>query len=295
MKRPRLTIWISIVSTCVALSDGNALGGLSETLVLKGSYSVPQWSTSSGVRSIAFDGPNLWTSQTTSWSSSLYKHNMDATLSVAGVYGSSSVYLTEMTFVNGALWTSDNMSNRTVRYAVGNPTSEVARYGQPGLTDGAHGITFDGSAFWLAQANNLARVDYPSGTLLGTWQPGFASVIGVEWDPTRNSLWVLDQHRPSVLMTTTLREYKFDGTSVTEVASYDLWPYLSPYPGDPTIRVAAGLDVSGGYIWTSDYFDFELLQFELQPVPVPGALVLGAIGLSFSGLLCRRRRETLSR
>lgn len=267
----------------VLVSSGIVYSG--ETITLVGTYSVTPWG--SDLRSIAFDGTNIWTSLTNhGWSSRLYKHNMDATLSIAATYGTSSTYLTEMTFVDGALWTSDNMTNQTVRYAVGDPTHEIARYAQvlpgSGLTDGAHGITYDGEAFWLVQHTTIARAEYPESIVLGSYSPGLTSTIGVEWDPGRNCLWVLDAD-PISYNYTILRQYSYSGSTLSQIAEYDIGTY--------TPSGAAGLLVYDGDIWTCDYTGFRILQFTLEPavIPAPGALMLGGIGVGFVSWLRRRR------
>jgi probable HAF family extracellular repeat protein len=55
--------------------------------------------------------------------------------------------------------------------------------------------------------------------------------------------------------------------------------------------LVSALDInSSGQILGEGYFDGQWSGFLMTPVPAPGALLLGTIGLSFSGWLLRRRR-----
>ena len=280
------TMLIYLITLCLFFSTLSSQI-LANELILVNDFDVPNYQDASSLRSIAYDGLNMYISlDYLGWDSHLYKCNMDITLSVADDFDNSSKYLTGMTFARGALWTSDNFYNITKRYAVGDPTLEVHTYPQPGLPDGAHGIAYDGNYFWLCVGDMVEKIDYRddrSTFLGGSFYPGLASPSGMAWDSDRECLWALEH----IDNTTILRQLQPDTDGLSLIVSYDLAPFLEPHPVSGNYQ-ASGLTVANGNIWTCDARNFRVVELGVVPEPTTVSL-LGLGSLAFI-----RKRRMLS-
>jgi hypothetical protein len=73
----------------------------------------------------------------------------------------------------------------------------------------------------------------------------------------------------------------------------DLWSRSNPFSGSGIVNVNAG-DVFGFRVspqGTPDYIAADITIDTLSPVPLPGAVVLGALGLSFAGWRLKRKPQ----
>lgn len=129
------------------------------------------------------------------------------------------------------------------------------------------------------------------GVCVANWDSDFAGIMGINpgfgisfYRSGENRNW---QHFP-------ISESDITGDVLLKLyfedASDKFTPYFSLDGGvtfqNPFVSIDWGITTTGHYEW---YFSGEAI--ELQVIPVPGAIVLGSLGLSFVGWKLRKRKE----
>lgn len=130
-------------------------------LTLIGTYTGPDAGV---IRGLAWDGTNIWSvTSPNGFNSTIYKHNMDATLSVQQTIPSPSTYSIDIEWINGSLWSVDNASDRLVNHDA-TPGTVSATFGMNGRRD-PEGLSFDGANILATNEGFLQQFD-TSGTFL---------------------------------------------------------------------------------------------------------------------------------
>jgi hypothetical protein len=117
--------------------------------------------------------------------------------------------------------------------------------------------------------------------------------MGLAWDSVTGTVWILDaRDTGGSVPFTALHQYDVSGAVLTEVGTYDLSPFMLPTYGADDMT---GLVVIGGDIWTAyrpdvlHVYQPDSYVMHFQVVPLPGAVLLGTIGLGFANYLLKRR------
>ena len=131
------------------------------TLTVVGTYNGPDGGY---LRSVAWDGTTLWScTSPDGWSSKVYRHNLDGSLSVAATYSSPTRYMTGLVWVNGRFWSVDNFGDVLVKHGTSVTTIE-AMYGMNGRRSPAS-LAWTGANLWAP--NELAMQKFnPDGSFV---------------------------------------------------------------------------------------------------------------------------------
>ena len=177
----------TITSSSSGLTEGtvNVVMDKPCELVYVAVYNSP----STNILGLAWDGSNLWS---INWNKTVYKHNMDATLSIANTYVfSTAASLYGITWANNTIYTFDAGKAEAYRHNMDSTLSKMTTFGSlVGSVD--TGLVWDGSNFWIADCVGTNDKIYKlnsSFNLLTTYNTGVAE-YGITWDG--NNLWTCD-------------------------------------------------------------------------------------------------------
>lgn len=152
-------------------------------------------------------------------------------------------------------------------------------------------MTFDGSSIWRADFSGDIKEISTSGALLSSFNAFGTNAMGIAWDGS--ALWVSTFSGGTVAQFTTAGV----ATGLSFNTGLDNGGGLAWDPRDSTMWVGGRGTVyhystAGallGSFSTGDERFVDGLEMELAPVPVPGAVLLGMIGLSVAGVKLRKR------
>ncbi len=154
--------FVQAVLTAVSVLAFSGAASKAGVITILDSYNSPDGSQ---VRGVAWDGTNVWsTTNSSGFSSRIFKHNNDATLSVNTNYGQVSRYTVGLQWVNGTLWSVDNFGDVLVKHGT-NPGSAAATYGMNSRRD-PEDIAWDGTNIYVTNEGMLQKFN-TSGTFLG--------------------------------------------------------------------------------------------------------------------------------
>ena len=186
--------------------------------------------------------------------------------------------LTHWWIVDNSGWTADKI-NKCELTATG--LNVVQSYDWP--YSGPVSVEWAQSYLWVADNHTdviyRVTVGDTSFTSVEPWSSGNISPYGLAWDGTH--MWSLcspaggGTHGPREI-------YKHDVNGDI----IEIWHY--PPVNEPVYGGAGlGLAIADKRLYYSDYYSNQII--ELVPIPAPGALVLGGIGVGFVGWLRRRK------
>ena len=205
------------------------------------------------VHGIAWDGATIWTATTSSWTSRIYRHTLDAQLT-GELWSSPSRYVQALAFKDGTLWSNDQGSNVVLEYNMSD--GSVAHSYDPNTRDGPGGIVWDGQRWWSTSHEYLQR--HRNDGSLSVEQsytlPGITSLGGLAWDGSQ--LWMIDS-APGQGRVVHRLDYNAASDQVSVDGTYD-FPNASgsPYLVDITF--------DGENLWLADH------QNKVYKVRTPG-------------------------
>ena len=197
------------------------LAGSGTDLEILSSYNGPD---SGALRGLSWDGSTLWSNTSPDGrSSTIYEHSMNSSLSVSTTYPSPSSYTCGIEWIDGRLWSVDNMSDRLVKHTSGitsidsiytlngrgspvgvawtgsNIIVTNEGYLQKFTADGNFisetyvqsfsDLTYLGGYILGSQGNKIYLVD-SSFSVVRTYTTSLTSISGIAWDGTY--LWLAD-------------------------------------------------------------------------------------------------------
>jgi len=211
---------IKTVDIYISASDGAGLEIIA-------SYDCP----GSIIGGITFDGSNLWSCDI--GTEKIYKHNMDAILSVASTYNAPGSEPDGLAWDGTNLWSCDPVENRIYRHNMDSSLSVQNSFGAPGSS--VEGLTWDGSNLW--SCDHYTKKIYKHKSIFSSVgalsynSPG-PSPQDLAWDGT--NIWSCDQETGKIY------KHKLDYKLSVEI-SYDA-------PG----KHPEGLTWDGTYLWCCD-------------------------------------------
>lgn len=162
-------------------------------------------------------------------------------------------------------------------------------FNTPGVITFGEDMTFDGSSIWRAGFNGIIAEISTSGALLSSFNAGLGNAMGIAWDGSE--LWV------SSFSGGTVSEYTTAGvaTGASFTTGLSHGGGLAWDPRDSTMWVGGRGTVyhyttTGGLLGSFSTGDDRFVDgLEMEGVvPVPGAVLLGMIGLSLAGVKLRK-------
>lgn len=122
------------------------------------------------LRGLAWDGRSLWSTTTKGGlSSRIYRHRIDKTLAVAQAFNSPSAYTVDLAWVNGRMWSVDNMSDRLVKHSPGTYSID-GLFSMNGRRD-PEALTYDGRKLYTSNEGVVQIFDSRGGFLGELFSP----------------------------------------------------------------------------------------------------------------------------
>ena len=197
-------------------------------------YSAPT-TPDSLISGLTWDGNNIWSC--CAEDDKIYKHNMDATLSIANTYNSPDMAPWGLAWDGTNIWSIDPYADEIYKHNMDATLSVANTYTAPG-TYGT-GLTWDGSTIWSCDGNSYKIYKHNMDATLSvndSWYAPSAEITGLMWDG--NNIWSIAKDVNSI------HKHSMDLTlSVLPVITY----YSTP-AGTPS-----GLTWDGSNIWSCDY------------------------------------------
>ncbi|MBN2406540.1 MAG: response regulator [Elusimicrobia bacterium] len=137
-------IWILLVIACLAAGGYYMLGRMRQQHVYLVSYNNPT--------SIMFDGRYLWISDW--YGKTVYRHNIDKKLSLAGYYSFPDMYPTGLAWGSDGIWILDSWAKKISYHGLDDNLSLKKTYAYPG-SDPVSAF-FDGKYLWVCDAEEDA-------------------------------------------------------------------------------------------------------------------------------------------
>lgn len=140
---------------------------------------------------LTWDGSNIWSCDMSTFPGRIYKHNMDATLSIAATYNAPSNYPSGLTWDGTTIWSCDYLAHKIYKHNMDGTLSVAATYDGPGST---WGLAWDGDHIWccddaqnrIYKHNKDMTIDFSYS--IGTYAPG---PRGLTWDG--GHIWLCDR------------------------------------------------------------------------------------------------------
>jgi len=205
---------------------------------LAGIYNSPSGSPSG----LAWDGTNLWSCD--SFTGKIYKHNMDATLSVANTYdapGGSDKHPTGLAWDGSNLWSCNLYTDKIYKHNMDATLSIDASYDIRWLTNDIDGLTWDGTNLWsCASYGSKAIWKHNMDATLSiaaTYVSEDGGIADLAWDGS--NIFSLRTYYA-------IFKHKMDANlSVISIYEFE-------QPDDPITDIPSGLTWDGNYFWSCD-------------------------------------------
>ena len=131
---------------------------------------------------LTWDGSNLWSCDMSTNPGKIYKHNMDATLSIAATYNAPSNYPSGLTWDGATIWSCDYITHKIYKHNMDATLSIAATYDAPGAIKG---LAWDGEHIWccddaqnrICKHNKDITIDFSYPTPYAATNPR-----GLTWD-----------------------------------------------------------------------------------------------------------------
>jgi len=235
-----------------------------------------------GALGLTWDGSYLWTSS--ALADIIYKVD-PSTGSIISSIASPGTDPHGLTWDGIYLWNVDS-SSKTIFQLDPTDGSIIASFQNPAIaaiSDNPHGLAFDGSNLWLAGSsiNTIFKLNPLNGDIIQSFDLGYSEggAWGLAWDGV--NLW--NSHPRGV-------EFGVGFLHSIDPATGNILS-TDNAPGTKA-NWNYGLAWDGSFLWMADSTKIYKLDVSgVNPIPVPGAALLGSIGIAFAGWRLRKRKE----
>ena len=144
---------------------------------------------------LTWDGSNLWSCDMSTNPGKIYKHNMDATLSIAATYNAPSNYPSGLTWDGATIWSCDYVTDKIYKHNMDATLSIAATY--DASVSSIKGLAWDGEHIWccdgalnrICKYNKDITIDFSYRVVpYGAW--------GLTWDG--GHIWLCDSNNNEI-------------------------------------------------------------------------------------------------
>lgn len=235
---------VSATDIVLNIDDTGAIITGEWTLVA--TYNTPH--VGMGTEGLTFDGSNLWSCDV--YSDYIYKHNMDATLSVAKTYASPGTSPTGLAWDGTNIWSCDGTAHKIYKHNMDITLSVAATYEMP--EDECKSITFFNGNLWSCDGVHAKIYKHNMDATLSiaaTYNSPTSTPHGLAFDGTY--LWCCSDSLDEI--------YKLSiGSTLTVEKTY------TSADGVPTplcYGLACSIISGNKYIWACEYRNNKIYKF----------------------------------
>ncbi|GAI74667.1 unnamed protein product, partial [marine sediment metagenome] len=157
----------------------NSIGG---TLIVISTYNSPSTSPTG----LTWDGTNFWSCD--SDTDKIYKHNMDAILSINTAYNSPSTSPTGLTWNGTNIWSCDSDTDKIYKHNMDATLSINTAYNSPSTSP--TGLTWDWTNIWSCASDSFPYEDtYKHNMDTGLSVANSYDCVDPAWGPTTGLTW----------------------------------------------------------------------------------------------------------
>ena len=143
---------------------------------------------------LTWDGSNLWSCDSSTNLGKIYKHNMDATLSIAATYNAPSNYPSGLTWDGATIWSCDYLTNKIYKHNMDGTLSVAATY--DASVDSIKGLAWDGDHIWCCDDAQNRICKYNKDITIDFSYHQGSGLRGLTWDG--GHIWLCDSDNDEI-------------------------------------------------------------------------------------------------